>query len=146
MATFVMQSLGCEVAAINTVNFSTPISESRRTNLSTNSGAGNHTGYKQVKGRKTTAEEITDLYEGLKQSFLTDFDVLLSGYIPNAAAIRAVGGIGRDLKFNATTKPGSFFWGKAQTHFHEGGINRVASPRPGHGGRWSSLCLRRRCT
>ncbi|KAI9662262.1 MAG: putative pyridoxal kinase [Bathelium mastoideum] len=92
MASFVMQSLGCEVSAINTVNFS------------------NHTAYKQVKGRKTPAEEITELYQGLKQSHLTDFDVMLSGYIPNAEAVEAVGKIGRDLKFEASTKPGSFFW------------------------------------
>lgn len=72
---------------------------------------GNHTAYKQVKGRKTTAEEISELYEGLKQSNLTDFDVLLTGYTPSAEAVEAVGRIGRDLKFHATIKPGSFFWG-----------------------------------
>ncbi|KAL9093850.1 MAG: hypothetical protein Q9165_003773 [Trypethelium subeluteriae] len=92
MATFVMQSLGCEVSAINTVNFS------------------NHTAYKQFKGRKTPAEEITELYKGLKQSRLNDFDVMLSGYISTAEAVEAVGKIGRDLKFEAGTKPGSFFW------------------------------------
>ncbi|KAJ9648340.1 putative pyridoxal kinase [Coniosporium tulheliwenetii] len=92
MATFVLQSLGCEVSAINTVHYS------------------NHTAYKQVKGRKTTAEEISELYEGLKQSNLTDFDVLLTGYTPSAEAVEAVGRIGRDLKFHANTKPGSFFW------------------------------------
>jgi pyridoxine kinase len=92
MATFVMQSLGCEVSAINTVHYS------------------NHTAYKQVKGRKTPASEILDLYEGLKQSYLTDFDVLLSGYVPSAEAVEAVGRIGRDLKHEASLKPGSFFW------------------------------------
>jgi pyridoxal/pyridoxine/pyridoxamine kinase len=74
--------------------------------------AGNHTAYKQVKGRKTTPEEILELYEGLKQSYLDDFDVLLSGYVPSAEDCEAVGKIGRDLRFNATIKPGSFFWGK----------------------------------
>ncbi|KAF2435866.1 Ribokinase-like protein [Tothia fuscella] len=92
MATFVMQSLGCEVSAINTVHFS------------------NHTGYKQVKGRKTPAEEIQQLYEGLQQSLLNDFDVLLSGYIPSAEAVEEVGKIGRELKYNSAMKPGSFFW------------------------------------
>lgn len=92
MATFVMQCLGCDVSAINTVNYS------------------NHTAYKQVKGTKTSAEQIHDLYEGLKQSNLNNFDVLLSGYMPNAEDVQEVGRIGRDLKFNATTKPGSFFW------------------------------------
>ncbi|KAK4909029.1 hypothetical protein LTR28_000232, partial [Elasticomyces elasticus] len=92
MAIFVMQSLGCEVSAINTVNFS------------------NHTAYKQVKGRKTPAEEITELYEGLKQSHLDVFDMMLSGYCPSAAVVGAVGRIAREMKFHANTKPGSFFW------------------------------------
>ncbi|OXV09163.1 hypothetical protein Egran_03074 [Elaphomyces granulatus] len=92
MATFVMQSLGCEVAALNTVQFS------------------NHTGYRQVKGTETTAQEIMDLYQGLRQSYLVDFDVLLSGYAPNAAAVRAAGEIGLDLQRKAKEKPGSFFW------------------------------------
>ncbi|KAF2800027.1 Ribokinase-like protein [Melanomma pulvis-pyrius CBS 109.77] len=92
MATFVMQSLGCDVSAINTVHYS------------------NHTAYKQVKGTKTSAEQIQDLYEGLRQSNLNDFDLLLTGYMPSAEAVQAVGKIGRDIKFNAGTKPGSFFW------------------------------------
>ncbi|EAT87896.2 hypothetical protein SNOG_04136 [Parastagonospora nodorum SN15] len=92
MATFVMQSLGCDVSAINTVHYS------------------NHTAYKQVKGTKTSAEEMLNLYEGLRQSNLTNFDVLLTGYVPSAEAVQAIGKIGRDVKFNAGTKPGSFFW------------------------------------
>ncbi|KAF2682819.1 Ribokinase-like protein [Lentithecium fluviatile CBS 122367] len=92
MATFVMQSLGCDVCAINTVHYS------------------NHTAYKQVKGTKTSADEILELYKGLRQSNLNDFDVLLTGYMPSAEAVQAVGKIGRDIKFNAGTKPGSFFW------------------------------------
>lgn len=35
----------------------------------------------------------------------------MSGYMPTAACIAAVGKLGRDLRFNAGTKPGSFFWG-----------------------------------
>lgn len=73
--------------------------------------SGNHTAYKQVKGTKTTAEEMLNLYEGLQQSNLTNFDVLLTGYVPSAEAVQAIGKIGRDVKFNAGTKPGSFFWG-----------------------------------
>ncbi|KAH6638463.1 Ribokinase-like protein [Boeremia exigua] len=92
MATCVLQAMGCDVSAINTVHYS------------------NHTAYKQVKGTKTTAAELEQLYEGLRQSHLTNFDVLLTGYVPSADALRAVGKIGRDLKFNAATKPGSFFW------------------------------------
>ncbi|KAJ5086112.1 hypothetical protein N7532_010883 [Penicillium argentinense] len=92
MATYAMQSLGCEVAALNTVHFS------------------NHTGYRQFKGTRATAQEITDLYQGLCQSNLTDFDVMLSGYAPSAAAVDAVGAIGMDLKKKAEKNPGSFFW------------------------------------
>ncbi|OQD72994.1 hypothetical protein PENDEC_c017G00668 [Penicillium decumbens] len=92
MATFVMQSMGCEVASLNTVHFS------------------NHTGYRQFKGTRATASEITDLYQGLYQSNLTDFDVMLSGYAPSAAAVEAVGNIAIDLKRKAEKKPGSFFW------------------------------------
>ncbi|KAJ6080447.1 hypothetical protein N7467_010200 [Penicillium canescens] len=92
MATFVMQSLGCEVAALNTVHFS------------------NHTGYRQFKGTRATAQEISDLYQGLCQSNLTDFDVMLSGYAPSAAAVESVGTIGIDLQQKAEKRPGSFFW------------------------------------
>ncbi|KAK2610769.1 hypothetical protein N8I77_004170 [Diaporthe amygdali] len=87
-----MQSLGCDVAALNTVQFS------------------NHTGYKQVKGTKVSAQEITDLYDGLKQSYLDDFDMMLSGYIPGAEAVQAVGRIAAELKAKAKSRPGSFFW------------------------------------
>ena len=44
---------------------------------------GNHTGYRRFTGTRTSAEELTQLYSGLKASYLTDFDVLLSGYIPS---------------------------------------------------------------
>ncbi|EHA26437.1 hypothetical protein ASPNIDRAFT_46666 [Aspergillus niger ATCC 1015] len=89
-----MQLMGCDVAALNTVHFS------------------NHTGYRQFKGTRATAEEITALYEGLTQSNLLDFDVMLSGYAPSAAAVEAVGAIGMDLQRKAEKNPGSFFWGE----------------------------------
>ncbi|KAL8825303.1 MAG: hypothetical protein Q9191_004499 [Dirinaria sp. TL-2023a] len=92
MAAFVMQALGCDVAALNTVHFS------------------NHTGYKQFKGTKASTEDILEIYNGLKQSYLTDFDMMLSGYAPSAEAVDAIGSIGRDLKLKASTKTGSFFW------------------------------------
>ncbi|PYI00971.1 Ribokinase-like protein [Aspergillus sclerotiicarbonarius CBS 121057] len=92
MASVVMQLLGCDVAALNTVHFS------------------NHTGYRQFKGTRATADEITALYEGLTQSNLLDFDVMLSGYAPSAAAVEAVGAIGMDLQRKAAKNPGSFFW------------------------------------
>ncbi|KAL2107579.1 hypothetical protein VUR80DRAFT_5026 [Thermomyces stellatus] len=92
IAVFVLQSLGCEVSALNTVQFS------------------NHTGYGQWKGSKVSAEEIGELYQGLKQSYLDEFHMMLTGYIPGAAAVNAVGDIARDLKSKAESKPGSFFW------------------------------------
>lgn len=36
--------------------------------------------------------------------------MMLSGYIPGAEAVQAVGRIGEDLKAKAKSKPGSFFW------------------------------------
>ncbi|KAK0733506.1 Ribokinase-like protein [Lasiosphaeria miniovina] len=87
-----MQSLGCDVAALNTVHFS------------------NHTGYGQWTGTKVSAQEITDLYRGLKLSYLDDFDMMLSGYVPGAPALEAVGQIAEDLKRHAIARPGSFFW------------------------------------
>jgi pyridoxine kinase len=63
-----------------------------------------------VKGTRATASEIADLYEGLTQSHLDDFNMMLSGYLPGAASVEAAGTIARDLKYKATMKPGSFFW------------------------------------
>jgi pyridoxine kinase len=57
-----------------------------------------------------SAQEITDLYEGLRQSYLDRFDMMLTGYIPGAAALEAVGTIAEELKTKAQSKPGSFFW------------------------------------
>lgn len=120
MVTSVMQSLGCDVSAINTVHYSMcprllPLSKAA------NKFTGNHTAYKQVKGTKTSPDQILDLYEGLRQSNLNNFDVLLTGYMPSAHCVQAIGKIGRDIKFNAGTKPGSFFWGESallQRHAH----------------------------
>ncbi|KAK3694723.1 Ribokinase-like protein [Podospora appendiculata] len=92
IAVFSMQSLGCDVAALNTVQFS------------------NHTGYRQWTGTRVSAQEITDLYRGLKQSYLDDFDMMLSGYVPGAPALEAVGQIAQELRAKAAGDPGSFFW------------------------------------
>ncbi|KXH28458.1 pyridoxal kinase [Colletotrichum nymphaeae SA-01] len=94
IAVFTLQSLGCDVAALNTVQFS------------------NHTGYRQWKGTRVSAQEIRDLFEGLKQSYLDDFDMMLSGYIPGAEAVVAVGDIAKELKRKqaAAGTPGGFFW------------------------------------
>lgn len=72
---------------------------------------GNHTAYRQVTGTKTSAAELELLYAGLRHSHLTRFDVLLTGYVPSADALQAVGRIARELKLTAAAKPGSFFWG-----------------------------------
>lgn len=112
MATFVMQSLGCEVAALNTVQFSAS-SHFPSGTIELNFDdihTGNHLGYGQAKGTRATSQEITDLYQGLKDSYLDDFHMMLSGYLPGAASVEAVGAIARDLKYKATMKPGSFFW------------------------------------
>jgi pyridoxine kinase len=79
---------------------------------------GNHTGYRQVAGTKSSAEEIHNIYQGLKRSYLTDFDVLLSGYAPSADAVQAVGVIARDLRTKAAMTPGSFFWGMQRVPDH----------------------------
>ncbi|KAL8842683.1 MAG: hypothetical protein Q9170_000458 [Blastenia crenularia] len=71
---------------------------------------GNHLGYRHARGTKTSADEISELYAGLKENYLVDFDVMLSGYAPDAATVEAVGALGRDLKLKASTKAGSFFW------------------------------------
>lgn len=114
MAALVMQTLGCDVAALNTVQFSTLLSMPPNLNLGklipADAGAGNHTGYKQFTGTKASAQEIGDLYDGLKQSYLTDFNVLLTGYAPGAQAVDAIGSIARDLKLKGSMKAGSFFW------------------------------------
>lgn len=57
-----------------------------------------------------SAQEITDLFEGLKQSYLDDFDMMLSGYIPGAEAVQAVGRIAAELKSKRRQQSGGFFW------------------------------------
>jgi pyridoxine kinase len=71
---------------------------------------GNHLGYGQAKGTRATAQEITDLYTGLQDSGLSSFQMMLSGYLPGAASVEAVGALARDLKYKAIMDPGSFFW------------------------------------
>lgn len=122
MATFAMQSLGCDVAPLNTVHFSEllALSYGEGAICVLNDIAGNHTGYKQFKGTRATAEDISQLYQGLCQSYLTDFDVMLSGYTPNAPAVEVVGNIGLDLQEKARERPGSFFWGTVFSPFLSG--------------------------
>lgn len=76
----------------------------------TQSLTGNHVGYRSFSGTRTSASEIVSLFEGLTSNNLADFDMMLSGYVPGAEAVSAVGRIARELKLKATLKPGSFFW------------------------------------
>lgn len=116
MATFCMQTLGCEVSAIHTVNYSKethPQSLPCETNTrksQTKTFAGNHVAYKRFQGRKSTPEEVASLYAGLQSAGLDAFDMMLSGYCPSAALVREVGKIGRACRSRASAKPGSFFW------------------------------------
>lgn len=71
---------------------------------------GNHVGYRRFTGRKSNPEEVADLYQGLKDASLDDFDVLISGYCPSAALVEEVGKIAREIKFRNLTRPGAFFW------------------------------------
>lgn len=74
---------------------------------------GNHTGYGQWTGSRTTSEEITQLWQGLRQSYLDDFDMMLTGYIPGREAVEAVGRIAEELQNrlrDGQRPPGSFFW------------------------------------
>lgn len=92
LVSLVLQSLGYDVSAINTVHFS------------------NHTAYKQFAGRKTPAPEIQDLYDGMVSANLAEFDILLSGYTGSPEAVETVGRIGRDLRDRQRLRPGNFFW------------------------------------
>ncbi|KAG6039230.1 hypothetical protein E4U41_003042 [Claviceps citrina] len=108
IAVFALQSLGYDVAALNTVQFS------------------NHTGYGQWTGTKVSAREISDLYRGLRESYLDDFDMMLSGYIPDAEAVAAVGDIAKELRGlregGGQPAPGRFFWVLDPVMGDEGGI------------------------
>lgn len=64
-----------------------------------------------MKGFKTTGEQITELYEGLKMNGNDDFEMLLTGYVPGAEGVEAVGRIAKDLKEKRKESKGGFFWG-----------------------------------
>jgi pyridoxal/pyridoxine/pyridoxamine kinase len=56
------------------------------------------TGYNQWTGFRTTAEQVLELFQGLQQSGLDNFQYLLTGYLPNAASVEAIGTIAKKLK------------------------------------------------
>jgi pyridoxine kinase len=56
------------------------------------------TGYTQWTGFRTTAEQVLDLFQGLQNSGIDNFQYLLTGYLPNAATVAAIGSIAEKLK------------------------------------------------
>ena len=81
MTTFVLQLLGLETGTLNTVQFS------------------NHAGYRQLEGFRTTASQIEQLFSGLKATGLLEpFDMMLTGYVPGADELEAVGRIAKEVK------------------------------------------------
>jgi pyridoxine kinase len=87
----VLQLHGLETASLNTVQFS------------------NHSGYRQLKGFRTSAQQLADLFAGLKMNGLQqNVDMILTGYVPGEEELVEVGKIARGVK---ETK-GSCFWCK----------------------------------
>lgn len=77
--TFPLQMLNWDVDVLNTVNFS------------------NHTGYGSWEGTCSTAEELKEIYKGLKHADL-QYDALLTGYVFGSESLKAVGDICVDIK------------------------------------------------
>jgi hypothetical protein len=67
-----------------------------------------NTGYTQWTGFRTTAQQVLDLFQGLQNSGLDNFQYLLTGYLPDAATVAAVGSIAEKLK----TKNSKITWSK----------------------------------
>lgn len=82
------------------------------------------TGYNQWTGFRTTAEQVLELFQGLQNSGLDNFQYLLTGYLPSAAAVEAIGAIGKKLK----TKNPEIIWSKASTLYL-----LIVSPGSRHG-------------
>lgn len=78
-AVFPLQLRGWDVDVINTVSLS------------------NNTGYGSWTGTKASAQELSDLYRGLKDRGFA-YDAMLTGYTWSAEAVRAIGDIASDLK------------------------------------------------
>lgn len=77
-ATFPLQYRGWDVDAFNTVQFS------------------NHPGYGTFKGTRSTAEELREISEGLGE-IGTEYDAILTGYIPNDEGLKAIAEICIDI-------------------------------------------------
>ncbi|KAJ1967922.1 putative pyridoxal kinase, partial [Dimargaris xerosporica] len=87
-ATFPLQTLGYDVDAINTVQFS------------------NHTGYNTWQGDRTPPTTVLNLFQGLQANGLVNYSHLLTGYMGNVESIEAVETILRQLRH---INPGTFY-------------------------------------
>ncbi|XP_064413274.1 pyridoxal kinase [Latimeria chalumnae] len=79
-ATFPLQVLGFEVDTANSVQFS------------------NHTGYAHWKGQVLNADELHELYEGLKLNNVNHYDYVLTGYMRDRSFLKMVVEIVQELK------------------------------------------------
>lgn len=91
-ATFPLQLLGFDVSCLNTVQFST------------------HTGYPAIRGGKLTRQEMEQLYAGMEENgATTGLVALLTGYVPGAEGVAAVGTIAESLLSSSSCKE-DFLW------------------------------------
>ncbi|OAX36540.1 bud site selection protein 16 [Rhizopogon vinicolor AM-OR11-026] len=81
-AVFPLQCIGYDVDVVNTVNFS------------------NHTGYARFAGTRTSAEELASIFKSMDETGLLAPRRLLTGYIPNAAALEVIRNLAQKLKSN----------------------------------------------
>ncbi|KAJ7282025.1 Ribokinase-like protein [Mycena rebaudengoi] len=79
-AVFPLQCMGYDVDVVNTVNFS------------------NHAGYGRSGGTKTSAAELSDIFQGMERNELLLPERLLTGYIPGAEGLSAVADLATCLK------------------------------------------------
>ncbi|KAF7317794.1 Phos-pyr-kin domain-containing protein [Mycena kentingensis (nom. inval.)] len=79
-AVFPLQCLGYDVDVVNTVHFS------------------NHSGYGRLGGTKTTAAELTQIFQSMENNHLLFPERLLTGYIPGAEGLSAVADLVDKLK------------------------------------------------
>jgi pyridoxine kinase len=79
-ATFPLQLHGYDVSTINSVQFS------------------NHTGYGKWKGQVLNAEDVADLFEGLRINNLLNFSFVLTGYIGSESFLQKVGDTVKEMK------------------------------------------------
>ncbi|XP_015920849.1 pyridoxal kinase [Parasteatoda tepidariorum] len=81
-ACFPLQVLGFEVDMINSVQLS------------------NHTGYESIKGQILKADELTELYDGLKTNNLLHCSHLLTGYVGSVSFLTKLSDIIKEMKKN----------------------------------------------